>query len=61
MPAQANEALLNVEFTEECHGDGPIHLNTTFGEWNTPGFLMSLWPNPRARRPQVTDPSGNQA
>src|SRR5262245_7349373 len=39
-------ALLGVEFEEDRHGDGPVHLNTTFGEWNTPGwFLMSLWPN----------------
>jgi predicted enzyme related to lactoylglutathione lyase len=41
------EETLNVEFAEERHGDGAVHLNTTFGEWNTPGwFLMALWPNP---------------
>jgi predicted enzyme related to lactoylglutathione lyase len=41
------EEILDVEFAEERHGDGPVHLNATFGEWNTPsGFLMSLWPNP---------------
>ena len=41
------EETLNVEFAEERHGDGPVHLNATFGEWNTPGwFLMALWANP---------------
>lgn len=41
------EALLDVEFAEERHGDGPLHLNATFGEWNTPSwFLLSLWPDP---------------
>ena len=40
------EETLNVEFVEERHGDGPVHLNAMFGEWNTPSwFLMSLWPN----------------
>jgi hypothetical protein len=40
------EELLNVEFAEERHGDGPLHLNTTFGEWNTPSwFLLALWPD----------------
>jgi DNA-binding transcriptional MerR regulator len=40
------EALLDIEFAEERHGDGPLHLNATFGEWNTPSwFLLSLWPN----------------
>lgn len=43
------EALLDVEFAEEAHGDEPVHLNATFGEWNTPSwFLLSLWPD-RAR------------
>jgi len=41
------EEMLNVEFAEERHGDGPVHLNATFGEWNTPSwFLMSLWVSP---------------
>jgi DNA-binding transcriptional MerR regulator len=40
------EALLGIEFAEERHGDGPLHLNATFGEWNTPSwFLLSLWPD----------------
>lgn len=40
------EALLEVEFAEERHGDGPAHLNATFGEWTTPSwFLLSLWPD----------------
>jgi predicted enzyme related to lactoylglutathione lyase len=40
------EALLDVEFAEERHGDGPLHLNATFGDWNTPSwFLLSLWPD----------------
>lgn len=40
------EELLDVEFAEERHDDGPLHLNATFGEWNTPSwFLLSLWPN----------------
>jgi catechol 2,3-dioxygenase-like lactoylglutathione lyase family enzyme len=40
------EELLNVEFAEERHGDGPLHLNTTLGEWNTPSwFLLALWPD----------------
>ena len=40
------EELLNVQFAEERHGDGPLHLNTTFGEWNTPSwFLLALWPD----------------
>jgi predicted enzyme related to lactoylglutathione lyase len=40
------EQLLDVEFAEERHGDGPLHLNATFGEWNTPSwFLLSLWPD----------------
>lgn len=40
------EEILEVEFAEERHGDGPVHLNATFGEWNTPSwFLLSLWPN----------------
>src|SRR6266536_5677035 len=40
------EEILNVEFAEERHGDGPVHLNATFGEWNTPNWLLlSLWPN----------------
>src|SRR5919202_1729680 len=40
------EELLDVEFAEERHDDGPIHLNATFGEWNTPSwFLLSLWPD----------------
>jgi DNA-binding transcriptional MerR regulator len=39
------EALLELEFAEEHHGDGPPHLNATFGEWGTPSwFLLSLWP-----------------
>jgi predicted enzyme related to lactoylglutathione lyase len=41
------EEVLDVEFAEERHGDGAVHLNATFGEWNTQSwFLMSLWPNP---------------
>lgn len=41
------EALLEVEFAEEQHEDGPRHLNATFGEWQTPSwFLLSLWPDP---------------
>ena len=37
------EALLDVGVAEERHGDGPLHLNATFGEWNTPSwFLLSL-------------------
>ena len=41
---QFYEELLDVEFGEERHGDGPLHLNATFGEWNTPSwFLLSLW------------------
>jgi predicted enzyme related to lactoylglutathione lyase len=40
------QALLDVEFAEERHDDGPAHLNATFGEWNTPNwFLLALWPN----------------
>jgi predicted enzyme related to lactoylglutathione lyase len=40
------EELLEIEFGEERHGDGPLHLNATFGEWNTPSwFLLSLWPD----------------
>jgi predicted enzyme related to lactoylglutathione lyase len=40
------EELLGVEFAEERHDDGPLHLNATFGEWNTPSwFLLSLWPD----------------
>ena len=38
------EQLLDVEFAEERHDDGPLHLNATFGEWKTPSwFLLSLW------------------
>jgi DNA-binding transcriptional MerR regulator len=38
------EELLDVEFAEERHGDGPVHLNATFGEWNTPSwFLLVLY------------------
>jgi predicted enzyme related to lactoylglutathione lyase len=41
------EETLGVEFAEERHGDCPVHLNATFGEWNTPScFLMSLWQSP---------------
>jgi len=41
------EETLNLELVEERHGDGTVHLNATFGEWNTPGwFLMALWPDP---------------
>ena len=29
------EEALGVEFAQEAHGDGPVHLNATFGEWNT--------------------------
>jgi DNA-binding transcriptional MerR regulator len=40
------EELLDVEFAEERHDEGPLHLNATFGEWNTPSwFLLSLWPD----------------
>lgn len=38
------EELLQIEFVEEQHDDGPLHLNATFGEWNTPSwFLLALW------------------
>jgi predicted enzyme related to lactoylglutathione lyase len=38
--------MLDVAFAEERHGDGPSHLNATFGEWNTPSwFLLALWPD----------------
>jgi predicted enzyme related to lactoylglutathione lyase len=38
--------MLDVAFAEERHGDGPPHLNATFGEWNTPSwFLLALWPD----------------
>src|SRR5215831_18149469 len=41
------EETLGVEFAEERHGDGPVHLNATFGEWDTPSwFPMALWPDP---------------
>ena len=41
------EELLEVDFADEGHGDGPVHLNATFGEWNTNSwFLIALWPNP---------------
>jgi predicted enzyme related to lactoylglutathione lyase len=41
------EEVLDVEFAEERHGKGPVHLNATLGEWNTPDWLLvSLWPNP---------------
>jgi len=41
------EEALGVEFAEETHGDGPVHLNATFGEWNTDSwFLVALWPSP---------------
>jgi DNA-binding transcriptional MerR regulator len=44
---QFYEQMLDVEFSEERHGDGPVHFNATFGEWNTPSwFLVSLWPDP---------------
>jgi predicted enzyme related to lactoylglutathione lyase len=40
------EALLEIAFAEERHGDGPVHLNAAFGEWNTASwFLVSLWPD----------------
>jgi DNA-binding transcriptional MerR regulator len=43
---QFYEELLNVEFAEERHDEGPPHLNATFGEWNTANwFLLALWPN----------------
>lgn len=39
------EALLDVEFAREQHGDGPTHLNVAFGDWDTSSwFLVSLWP-----------------
>lgn len=39
------ERLLDIEFCEEQHGDGPVHLNAAFGEWGTPSwFLVTLWP-----------------
>jgi DNA-binding transcriptional MerR regulator len=48
------EETLDVEFAEERHGDGPVHLNATFGEWNTPSwFLLALWPD--AERAGTTD------
>ena len=40
------EELLDLEFAEERHDGGRLHLNATFGEWNTPNwFLLSLWPD----------------
>ena len=40
------EALLGVDLAEERHADGAVHLNATFGEWQTPAwFLLSLWPD----------------
>jgi predicted enzyme related to lactoylglutathione lyase len=40
------EALLEVKLTKERHGDGPAHLDATFGEWNTDSwFLVALRPN----------------
>ena len=43
---QFYEEMLDVELAEERHGDGPVHLNATFGQWNTPSwFLLSLWPD----------------
>lgn len=43
---QFYEEILGVEFAEERHGDGPVHLNMTFGQWNTPSWvLVSLWPD----------------
>jgi predicted enzyme related to lactoylglutathione lyase len=40
------EKALGVEFVEDQHDNGPIHLDATFGEWGTPSwFMMSLWPN----------------
>jgi DNA-binding transcriptional MerR regulator len=41
------EAMLDVELVEERHDDGTLHLNATFGEWDTPSwFLLSLWQDP---------------
>jgi len=41
--------LLDVEFAEERHGDGPAHLNATFGDLaGMPGTA------------QITDRSGNE-
>jgi DNA-binding transcriptional MerR regulator len=35
---------LDVEFCEERHGDGPVHLNAAFGQPNTVSwFLLALW------------------
>jgi DNA-binding transcriptional MerR regulator len=43
---QFYETLLNVEFAEEHHDEGPPHLNATFGDWSTPNwFLLALWPD----------------
>ena len=40
---QFYEEALGLEFAEERHGDGPVHLNATFGKWNTDsGFLVAL-------------------
>jgi predicted enzyme related to lactoylglutathione lyase len=40
------EDLLEVTFAEERHGDGPAHVNATFGQWNTDSwFLVALWPD----------------
>lgn len=40
------EEMLDVELAEERHGDGALHLNATFGKWNTESwFLMALWPD----------------
>jgi hypothetical protein len=30
-----HEEILDVEFTEERHDDGPVHLNATFGDSRT--------------------------
>jgi len=39
------EDVLNVQFAEERHDDGPTHLNATFGEWTRRVGFISLWPN----------------
>ena len=41
------EEALGLKFADERHGDGPVHLNATFGRWKTDSwFLLALWPNP---------------
>ena len=34
------EAVFAVEFTEERHGDGPVHLFAAFGSWPSDEFFL---------------------